>query len=160
MSMEVGALCHVNIVVLATEYFEGGAIINNIVCLFAHLFVAWSPVPLMMLLSIVNLLWHCDFGMSEISKKWLLPLNHYCTWVRKHWGTSDKGMKLFLREIFLFIFVKIQADTSCKASSQAVLIQKYFLILRMLRFSRHSREMLYIERKWEKMRGKRGNGEK
>ena len=29
-----------------------------------------------------------------------------------------------------------QADTSCKVSSQAVLIQKYFLKMRLLRFSR------------------------
>ena len=35
-----------------------------------------------------------------------------------------------------------QADTSFKASSQAVLIQNYFLIMRVLRVLRHSREML------------------
>ena len=34
-----------------------------------------------------------------------------------------------------------QADTSCKAFTQAVLIQNYFLIMRMLRYSRHLREM-------------------
>ena len=47
-----------------------------------------------------------------------------------------------------------------KASLQAVLFQNYFLIMRMLRFSWHSQDMPYIERKWEKMKGKRGNGEK
>ena len=34
-----------------------------------------------------------------------------------------------------------QADTSCGASSQPVLIQNYFLIMRMLRFLRHSWKM-------------------
>ena len=51
-------------------------------------------------------------------------------------------------------------DTSFKASSQAVMFWNYFLIMRVLRFLRHSQEMSYIERKWEKIRGKGGNGEK
>ena len=44
-----------------------------------------------------------------------------------------------------FVITRRQADTSCKASSQSVLIQNYFLTICMLRFSWHSRQMPQIE---------------